>query len=130
MTGDIRKRVVLEFLQAFEAGDIDAVLSRLTDDATWWVSGDLPMSGTFAKPEIATMMSRIVQSTAGPVTFKPVSVVAEDDRVAVEAESSADLTNGKHYTNKYHFAFEFDRDRVSAVREYMDTLRVHQLMFE
>jgi ketosteroid isomerase-like protein len=130
MTIDARKRVVLELLQAFEGGDSEAVLSRLTDDATWWVSGDLPMSGTFAKSEIAEMMSRIAQNTVGPVTFRPTSLIAENDRVAVEAESSADLANGRRYTNRYHLVFQFDGELVSAIREYMDTLLVHRLMFE
>jgi ketosteroid isomerase-like protein len=130
MTVQANKHVVTQFLKAFETGDIDAVLALLTDDATWWVSGDLPMSGIFPKTAVKKMMSGIAQNTTGPITFTPISVIAEGNRVAVEAESSADLANGRHYTNKYHFAFEFDGELVSAVREYMDTLRVHQLMFE
>lgn len=130
MTIEAHKRVVLELLQAFEVGDSDAVLSRLTDDATWWVAGDLPMSGTFPRSQIKEMMAGIGQNTAGPVTFRPINLVGEGNRVAVEAESSADLVNGRHYTNKYHMLFVFDGELVSEVREYMDTLQVHRLMFE
>ncbi|MFI9536932.1 nuclear transport factor 2 family protein [Nocardia fusca] len=123
------KRVVLEVLSAFETGDVEAVLSRMADDVTWWVAGELPMSGEFGKSQIPTMMAGIDANTVGDVVFRPVNIIAEKNRVAVEAESTANLTNGRLYTNKYHFAFEFDGDLISAVREYMDTLRVHQLMF-
>lgn len=129
MTIDAHKRVVLEFLEAFETGDAEAILRRLTDNATWWIAGELPISGTFTRSEIPAMLSGIANNTAGPATFRPISMIAEDDRVAVEAESNANLTNGRHYTNKYHLAFDFDGDLISAVREYMDTLRVHQVMF-
>ncbi|TVT24148.1 nuclear transport factor 2 family protein [Amycolatopsis acidiphila] len=116
-------------LKAFEAGDADAVLARLTDDATWWVAGDLPISGDHDKAGISQMVTGIAAMAAGPIKFTPVGFTAEGDRVSVETESEADLKNGKHYSNKYHLVFEFEGDRISRIREYTDTKRVHEIMF-
>lgn len=129
MSAEQNKAVVAEVLKAFEAGDADAVLRRLTDDATWWVAGDLPISGEHDRAGINQMVSGLAAMAAGPIKFAPVSFVAEGDRVSVETESAADLKNGKHYSNRYHLAFEFDGDRIRRIREYTDTKKVHDIMF-
>ena len=51
-------------------------------------------------------------------------MTAEDDRVAVEAESKAKLVNGTLYHNRYHFLFVVRDGRIHAVKEYLDTLHV------
>jgi hypothetical protein len=44
------KAIVADFLETFSRGDVDGVLLRMTDDATWWVAGTLAdMSGTYEK---------------------------------------------------------------------------------
>jgi ketosteroid isomerase-like protein len=35
------KTVVRRFLETFSAGDVDGVLDQMTEDATWWVAGDV-----------------------------------------------------------------------------------------
>jgi hypothetical protein len=50
------------------------------------------------------------------------AITAEDDRVAVEAESKATLVNGALYHNRYHFLFVVRDGRIHAVKEYLDTL--------
>ena len=52
-------------------------------------------------------------------------VIAEGDKVALEAESFADARNGKKYNNVYHFLFELRDGKIVTVREYMDT--AHQI---
>jgi hypothetical protein len=53
----------------------------------------------------------------GPVaTMK--AIAAEGDRVALEAESDADLVSGGHYHN-YHFLFLIRRTGREA-KEYLD----------
>lgn len=123
------KVVVAELLTALEGGDVDAVLARLTDDATWWVAGDLPISGDHDRAAIERMIAGQAAVVVLPIKFTPVGFIAEGDRVAVETESAADLKNGKHYSNKYHLVFEFDGDLISRVREYTDTKRVADILF-
>jgi uncharacterized protein len=52
------------------------------------------------------------------------AITAEADRIALEAESDADLVNGKHYHNYYHFLFVIRDGRVTEAREYLDTKNV------
>jgi ketosteroid isomerase-like protein len=57
-------------------------------------------------------------------------MVAEGDRVAVEAESHGELANGRVYRQSYHFLFEFRGGRISAVREYLDTQHAHAVWYQ
>src|SRR3546814_7921018 len=51
-----------------------------------------------------------------PVVMEIVGMIAEDSQVAVEAQTDAELMNGKQYDNAYHFVFVIrDADRKSVV---------------
>jgi ketosteroid isomerase-like protein len=54
-------------------------------------------------------------------------VTAEGERVAVEAVSSARMSDGRPYENHYHFLVQVRDGRVVQVREYLDTQFVHEL---
>ena len=43
------KRVILGFFENLSAGKGDAVMGTLADNATWWVQGNFPLSGTKTK---------------------------------------------------------------------------------
>ena len=52
-------------------------------------------------------------------------VIAEGNKGALEAESFADTSTGKKYSNVYHFLFELRDGKIITLREYMDT--AHQI---
>ena len=100
------------------AGRWDAAFDALTDDAVWWVAG-VPAPLTKAQfREVCLEAHRIYKGK--PQTI-PKRVTAEGDRVAMEAESDADLINGNHYHNHYHYLFVVRDGKVCEPKEYMDT---------
>lgn len=122
-TEDRNKAVVTEFLEVFTSGDVDGILSRMTDDATWWVAGNIPgISGTKDKNAFREMVSGIAESTTtGAIRLTPLAFTAEGERVAVETESYAELKNGRVYNNLYHFLFVVRDGKIAAVKEFLDT---------
>lgn len=86
---DRNKQTVTEFMEVFSGGDVDAILDRMTDDATWWVAGNIPgISGTKDKAGFKDMVSGIAGSTtSGAIRLTPLAFTAEGERVAVETES-------------------------------------------
>ncbi len=40
------KNVVLSSVEALSSGNVEAAKAALADDATWWIPGSLPVSGT------------------------------------------------------------------------------------
>jgi uncharacterized protein len=51
----------------------------------------------------------------------PLVLTGEDNRVSITAESKGVTTDGRVYTNVYHYLFKFRDDLIVEVREYMDT---------
>ena len=122
------KRVVQHFLEVFSTGNVPAVLDCLEDNCVWWISGNLPgISGSHDKTAMGQLLAGVVdvyKQGALPVT--PLAWTIENNRVAVEAESYAELKNGKVFNNSYHFLFELNGNRITRVKEYSDTLHMYQ----
>jgi ketosteroid isomerase-like protein len=136
MTNDVgteaaNKAVVSDFLAIFSRGDVPGVLRCMADEATWWVSGTIAgMSGTYEKRTFGELLEGVkpVYKT-GAMLFRPKSMIAEGPFVAVEADSYAELTNGRVYSNQYHLLFEIRGGKVLRVKEYMDTQHAHAIFF-
>ena len=120
---EANKAVVTEFMEVFSRGDVEAILSYLTDDATWWVAGTIEgISGEKDKAAFGEMLAGLsTLSTSGAIGLTPLALTAEGDRVAAETESYAELTNGRVYNNLYHFVFELSDGRIRRVKEFLDT---------
>jgi ketosteroid isomerase-like protein len=117
------KAIVRDFFAAFSRGDIDSVLDGMTDDATWWVAGRIEgMSGTNTKQQLGLLLQQVKPLyRSGALKITPSSMIAEGDRVAVEAESYAELVSGGVYANQYHFLITLRDGLIQSVREYSDT---------
>ncbi len=121
------KAVVVQFWQHFSKSDFDAALALLSDDATWWIAGTTDISGTYSKQEFETLAKGIGENTVNGIEVKPLQVTAEDDRVAVEAESYGELKNGKIYNNFYHLQHVVRDGKLTEIKEYLDTQHVQDV---
>jgi ketosteroid isomerase-like protein len=121
------KAVVAQFWQHFSNSDFDAALALLSDDATWWIAGTTDISGTYSKAEFAALAKGIGENTENGIEVKALRVTAEDDRVAVEAESYGKLKNGKVYNNFYHLQHVVRDGKLTEIKEYLDTQHVQDV---
>lgn len=126
------KQVVLGFVEALSQGNLDAINAALADDATWWLPGSLPVSGTHRGKK------GIFEGFLGKAVplFEPrtllISVqntIAEGDCVAVEWIARGKSAKGKPYENYYNVVFEVKNGKIQAVREYVDTLYAKEVLF-
>ena len=117
------KQTVTEFMTVFSSGDVDKILASMTDDATWWVAGNIPgISGTKDRAGFGEMLGGIAENTTtGAIRLTPLAFTAEGDRVAVETESYAELKNGRVYNNLYHFVFVVRDGKIASAKEFLDT---------
>jgi ketosteroid isomerase-like protein len=130
-TEDVSKNAVTHFLEVFSSGNVEKILAGLTDDATWWVSGRLKgMSGTYDKAAFGQLIGSVADVYVSPLRITPISMVAEGRKVAVEADSRAELKDGRVYDPRCHFLFEVALDgRISVVHEYLDTQHAYETFF-
>lgn len=133
MSIEANKQTARQFIECFNANDVAGALALMTDDATWWIAGKpelLPAAGTYDKAKAAQLLHNLVSQLPNGFTMTVKSLIAEADRVAVEAESYGALRNGRIYNQQYHFLLTVRDGKVSAVKEYLDTQHVYAVWFQ
>jgi ketosteroid isomerase-like protein len=125
------KDVVLKFLgymSTAEPDDTEAAIRMFAADATFWVLGNLPMSGTLhGREEIKKRFRRGHAETApGSKTLKIGTVVTEGEYVAAEWTSRRKTVGGNDYANTFFGLFQVRNGKIQSLREYMDTLGVKE----
>jgi ketosteroid isomerase-like protein len=128
---EANKATAARFLEIFSSGAVEQILDALADDVTWWVSGRLAgMSGTYDKAGFGKLIGGVADVYAAPLKISPISMVAEGDKVAVEADSYAELKDGRVYNPRCHFLFQVAPDgRIRTVHEYLDTQHAKEIFF-
>lgn len=124
------KRLIAEFLGHFGEGDIDAVLDKMTDDATWWLNGrpDLfPGAGIKTKAEFEETLHQIYARLDGGLQMTPETMVAEGDRVAAQVRSHGLTKQGKVYQNGFLMLFTLRDRKIASVKEYTDLLHAAEV---
>jgi ketosteroid isomerase-like protein len=125
MSLDQNKKLVLDFLGHYAAGRYEAALAMLAPDSQWWLPGhkdEFPAAGWVDKATVEKRLWANLKLLPNGLEITTGAITAEDDRVAVEAESKATLVNGRTYHNRYHFLFVVRDGSIVAVKEYLDTL--------
>ena len=122
------KRQVEAFFDALNRGDVAALLDAYAEDGRCVTTGRTLISGTFSKSQIAAAAGGIFAAFPQGIRFHIRTMTAEDDRVAVEADSEGQHASGQRYTNEYHFLFRFRDGKVVEFKEYMDTERVTAIL--
>lgn len=128
-TLDQNKRIVSDFFKAFSSGNADAIVDYMAPDCRWWISGNLPgISGTYSRGEMLELLRGVVNLyTLGALSIKETAMTAESNRVAAEAESFAELKNGRLFNNTYHFLFVIEGGKFTRIKEYSDTFHLHEV---
>lgn len=132
MTTAANKELVRRFIRALETGDRDQLADLLTDDAMWWLPGSLPVSGTY-RGRNAVLDGFLAKGLGlyqpDTLRFTIVSMIGESDTVAVEWVADGTSAAGERYHNFYHVAFDMCDEKICAVREYVDSLYVSEVLF-
>jgi hypothetical protein len=125
---ETNKQIVRDFMEAFGSGDIPRTMGFMADDATWWVAGSIPLSGTYTKQEFEQLLGGVVDTCKQPISLTPNAFTAEGGRVAVETESYTETNEGKVYNNQYHFLFVLRDGKIVQVKEYLDTMHTNEIL--
>lgn len=131
MTLEANKALAAKFFACFGRGDVAGALDLMTADATWWIGGKprlFPLAGLKSKAEMAGILNSLVPAMKNGLQITPKSMIAEGDKVAVEAESYGELPDGRVYNNEYHFLIQVQDGKVRAVKEYLDTMHTAEIV--
>lgn len=126
------KAIAQQLIERFDADDLDGALALMSDDVGYWTAGkpdELPSAGVHDKPAFRALFGRMRDRLAGPLRMRVLSLIAEDDVVAMEVVSDGPLKNGRRYQNEYHMRLRLRDGLICEVREYYDSLHVHHTWF-
>jgi uncharacterized protein len=123
LSTEANKRTARLVVEQLAAGRVDPAL--MTDEFIHWTA----MSGELGGDALNAVMARLVAQFTSPFLIHVDGVIAEDDRVALEAHSEGELRSGERYRNHYHFLFEFAPDgRLRRMNEHMDSRHVVEVI--
>jgi uncharacterized protein len=126
------KAVITRYMRAIQERDLTAVRDCFAEDATWWLRGELPISGTWRGRDAIVddfLGTAISYYDPESVHIEVTSVLAEGETVAAEWTSRARTAGGDPYENHCAAVFRVRNGRIQAVREYMDTLYASEVAF-
>jgi ketosteroid isomerase-like protein len=124
------KELARRFIAAISRGDIEAISRSFADDGTVWTIGTLPISGTFSAAQVKEASHRVLDLFPDGLEIEIKGMTAEDDRVAIEAESHGRHVSGKTYANVYHFLMRVRDGKIVEWREYLDTVHAKDVLCE
>ena len=90
--------------------------------------GNTLISGVYTREQVNAAAGGIYEAFPEGLSFTIIDMVAEGDKVAVEATSEGAHISGQTYSNEYHFLFILKEGKVLRLKEYMDTERATDIL--
>jgi len=126
MSAEANKSVVLKAFKAIHERDVDSLMSCIHDDVSWLIpyrQDRFVAGGTMDKAGVEGLMSRVFSGFT-QWEFVVTGIIAEGDRVALEALSNGVGPGTATYKNIYHFAFEMRDGQIYSAKEFFDPFEV------
>src|ERR1700754_1503876 len=123
---------VRRYIDAANRGDAASLANSFSDDATFTIWGDMPMSGTAAgKQAIMNEFLPAARALFQPGTLQQriTHMIVDGEHVVAEIQAYAKTGAGEPYENAYCMVFELRDGHISAIREYMDTAYARRLLY-
>jgi ketosteroid isomerase-like protein len=137
MNNRMPKEVVIAAWKTFKTRDARLIAELFTPDAEWIAPAGnataiaLSHADHMTGPDqIAHFIASVMHDLFSNIEISFLGVHADGDTVIVEERMRATLPGGKPYVNDYCFVFVLSGDRIKQVREYMDTRKGWQMIFE
>ena len=131
------KQAAADVWKAFASGDEETIHAVLTEDVEWIAPKQnatavaLGVTDHMVGREAISsfLINDLRRLFSNGLSIEPISITAEGDRIVFEQRQTAVLANGRTYDNSYVFIFEMVGSQVRRIREYMDTLGGHEMVF-
>ena len=131
------KQIVQEAWRTFASRDPVLISAAFTDQAEWLAPAGnataIALNYTnhmIGKEAIARFLTEeFPKLFVSDVSVEFTGLYADGDKVILEERMRATLSSGRSYDNEYCFIFTLSGDKISFVREYMDTQRGAKCIF-
>lgn len=120
-----RLDIFLALVEAWNGGDVDAVLSLMTDTVVWHIAAAAipPVSG---KAAVRAVLEKL-RSDMAETRWRILCHAESTDRLFVEGVDAYRRTNGVEVAMPYAAVVEFEGNLIASWRDYIDTRRMESL---
>jgi len=125
---EVNKGIARDFVAAINRGDVEALADMYAADGVCWTPGSMPISGTYDREQVRKFAKQILEAFPNGLNMTIRRMTAEENRVAIEAESHARHVSGKDYNNQYHILMQLRDGKIVEWREYMDTMHANAVI--
>lgn len=117
------KRIVQDFYDASNRGDMDTCFDLISDDISWTNIGTTPLSGTFQGKEelMAKLLGPLFAQLKQGIKTTVHRLIAEEDYVVAQTSGTAETLEGQPYNNTYCWIIRIRDGKLTEVTEFMDT---------
>ena len=127
MNEETNTKLIQQAYQSVNTGDIPSFLNVLTEDVLWILPdmANVPFAGTWQGREQVGEFFRRMDETQDVVEFEPEEFIAKREKVIVLGHFTMRVKeSGKLSRSQWVHVWKVDEDKVSYMREYVDTLAV------
>jgi ketosteroid isomerase-like protein len=123
MSTQENRKIVQQFYEAGNRGDMETCMGLIADDIVWQNSGTTLLSGTFRGK--AELQERLLGPLFGQlkegIRTTVHRLIAEGDVVVAQTSGTAATLDGRPYNNTYCWVIVIRDGQFAEVTEYMDT---------
>ncbi len=123
MSAAENKQLMEQIFSELSQGNSRPFVEHLADDVRWTVMGTTPWSKIYhGKNAVLTdLLGELRARLADRYRATAQLVIAEGDRVVVQARGQAVTKSGIPYNNEYCFIYRIAEGLIHEVTEYLDT---------
>jgi ketosteroid isomerase-like protein len=110
-------RLLQNAYQAIEHGDLQPMLSMLSEDITWADSTLGPLAGTYTKDEVPQFFGKMMDVYHGSLRVEIAGMIAGDDHGIVLTRESGTVAGDPVAWTSVH-VYSFDNGRVTRFTSY------------
>jgi ketosteroid isomerase-like protein len=123
------KKLMREIFDEMAKGNVRALGAALAEDVQWTFPGNWSWSGSWGPKSVAlTGLLRPLMAQFNDYRCEADFMVAEADRVVVQARAHGTTTQGEAYPQTYCFIFRLVDGRISEIIEHCDTALVERVL--
>lgn len=122
---DAKKALVLKFMTSAQAGDLETMVSCITEDyvQTFPRPGLAGMpAGAEGRDQLVEFLNHLPVYEKGSMKMTVENLIVEGSTAAIQFKMNAVTARGEPYENFYCQFFEFRGDKIAKAWEYCDTL--------
>lgn len=130
METENNKRLLADIFEALAHGDGRPFREAMAEDFRWVFPGNWSWSGIWGPKEVVLrdLLGPLMAQFVGRYRSEADLILADGDRVVVQARGHATTVRGEPYEQTYCYVFRVANGRLTEVVEHCDTALVERVL--